>query len=357
MLVSCVVLLLPGALVACSVPIFRYALEHWPADPYQAFVLHRAPLTPEQAALVRDLSPDGLAGQLHANLSVQVVDLAANPSPEVFALAQESATTPLPRLVLRTPRTARTGAVVSTVELTAENVRRLLDSPARQQIVDRLGQGQSAVWVLLESGDREKDEAAAKLLDARLTELASVLTLPKLEAQDIVNGLVSIAQEDLRLEFSVLRVARGDTKELAFIQTLLGTERDLRETAEPIVIPVFGRGRALYAFVGAGLKREVIDQAATFLIGKCSCQVKELNPGADLLLAADWDALVKRHTGALPDRPLLAELAKSAPVTVTIVGAQPAPAQKAAGPSRLIYAACGVAVALLGIVFLLRRRA
>ena len=30
---------------ACSVPVFRYALERWQADPYEVFVFHRGPLT------------------------------------------------------------------------------------------------------------------------------------------------------------------------------------------------------------------------------------------------------------------------------------------------------------------------
>ena len=326
---------------ACSVPVFRYALEHWPADPYEAVVLHRGPLTPEQAALVRDLGPEGLAGQLHANLAARTVDLDAHPFPE------ESVTGALPRLVVRTPKTARNPTTVWSGEFTAETVGQLLDSPARREIVERLAGGQSAVWVLLESGDRAKDAAAATLLDARLADLAGTLTLPRLDPHDIVNGLVSIAQEDLRLEFSVLRVARGDTAEAPFIGTLLGTERDLRAAREPIAIPVFGRGRALYAFVGAGLKRETIDQAASFLIGKCSCQVKEQNPGADLLLAADWEALVKAQAAAAPDLPTLAELARSAPVTVSISSANaqpPASDESAVNVRGLCIAAAFVAL-------------
>jgi hypothetical protein len=56
--------------------------------------------------------------------------------------------------------------------------------------------------------------------------------------------------------------------------------------------------------------------------------VKELNPGADLLFAADWDALVKSHSAAAPDLPTLAELARSAPETVTFGGDAPPPPAK-----------------------------
>ncbi len=348
---------------ACSVPVFRYALEHWPADPYQAVVFHRGPLSDAQQTFIHDLGADGLAGRLHANLALKIVDLDADPNPEMVELARQSDTGPLPALVVRFPRAARTLATVWSGPLTAETVRQLLDSSARQEIVARLSQGQSAVWVLLESGDLEKDAAAAKLIESRLTDLTSTLTLPKLDPNDIVNGLVSVGQEDLRLEFSLLRIARSDTAEQPFIQMLLGTEADLKDSREPIAFPVFGRGRALYAFVGAGIKRETIDQAANFLIGKCSCQVKEMNPGADLLLAADWDSLIKAHAAAAPDLPPLSELAKSAPVTVTF-GADPkantsqnADAHRSPTPRGTPYLVWIIAAALFATgIFRLRRR-
>jgi hypothetical protein len=101
---------------------------------------------------------------------------------------------------------------------------------------------------------------------------------------------------------------------------LLGAEADLADATGPVVFPIFGQGRALYALVGEGIKHETIDRAATFLIGKCSCEVKEQNPGFDLLLAADWKALLAAQNAGIPDLPTMAELTKSAPVTVTISG-------------------------------------
>ena len=68
------------------------------------------------------------------------------------------------------------------------------------------------------------------------------------------------------------------------------TEDDLlEESGKPMVFPVFGRGRALWAYIGAGITEENIAEAAQFLIGPCSCQIKRQNPGSDLLLTADWE--------------------------------------------------------------------
>jgi hypothetical protein len=175
--------------------------------------------------------------------------------------------------------------------------------------------------VLLESGNETSDAPAALLIEERLKYLASVLELPKLDAQDIANGLVSVGEEGLRLEFSIVRLARNDPRERPFIQMLLGTEADLEAVNAPIVFPVFGQGRALYALAGDGIRDETIERAATFLIGKCSCEVKEQNPGMDLLLAADWKSIVESQSSGIPDLPTMAELTKAAPVTVTISGA------------------------------------
>ena len=314
---------------ACSVPVFRYALEHWSASPFQAFVFHRGPLTDAQRDAVRDFGPDGLAGKLHANISLRAVDLDLDPPPELAELFRESGGNALPWLVVKFPAANRRDPIISSGPLHPGSAAELLDSPARKEIVQRIGDGQSAVWVLLESGDAAKDAAASALIEERLKYLASVLELPRLDAQDIANGLVSVGQEGLRLEFSLLRIARSDPHEKVFIRMLLATEADLESTGTPVVFPVFGQGRALYALAGDGIKPETIEKAATFLIGKCSCEVKEQNPGMDLLLAADWKALIESQTAGIPDLPTMAEITKSAPVTVTFSpsGASHSPAE------------------------------
>jgi hypothetical protein len=341
--------------LGCSVPVFRYALEHWTAAPFQALVFHRGPLTEAQQAAVRDLGPGGLAGKLHANIAVRTVDLTEDPPPELLELFRETAGDPVPWLVVKFPASNRRSTTIWSGPLDPAGIAPLLDSPARREIVQRLTDGQSAVWVLLESGDAARDAAAARLIEERLKYLASILELPKLEAQDIANGLVSVGQEGLRLEFSLLRVSRESANERPFVQMLLGAEADIDEMKAPIVFPVFGQGRALYALVGDGIKDETIEKAATFLIGKCSCEVKEQNPGMDLLLAADWKAIVESQTAGIPDLPTMAELTKSAPETVSI--SAPADDGRVEGRSYRQWIAIGlVALIALSAISLLSRR-
>ena len=56
-----------------------------------------------------------------------------------------------------------------------------------------------------------------------------------------------------------------------------------------MAFPVIGRGRVLYALVGKGNFEDTIAMASRFVVGPCSCQVKDQNPGFDLLMNVDWD--------------------------------------------------------------------
>ncbi len=303
---------------ACSVPVFRYALEHWEADPFQAIIFHRSALSAEQEAQIQALRSKA-DDPVRPNISITHVDVASEMSPELLDVwKQQAQDTVLPQLVLRFPRSSGLNTTITTAPLADAARLHITNSPARQEIVERLGDGQSAVWVMLDSGDAVRDGATAKLLQERLDYLMGVMSLPELDQLDIANGLVSVSQDDLRLEFSLLRISRSDAAESTFTKMLLSTEPDLAAVRAPIVFPIFGRGRALYALVGKGIQAETIEQAATFLIGKCSCQVKEQNPGTDLLLTADWKALAKASPLLERELPSLAHLVQAAaPDTVT----------------------------------------
>ncbi len=358
------------SLWACSVPVFRFALEKWPADPFRAVVFHRGPLTEAQQKLARDFTTEGLAGRLRANVVLEWVNAAAPLSAEMELLARKIGTNTLPHIFLLFPHVTRIAEPVASGPLTDATVRAFLDSPARRELARRLGRGDSVVWVQLDGADAKENEAAAQLLEARLGYLAKVLKLPKLDPQDIASGLVSALAADLKLSFSGMRLARDNAAERVFAQMLLGTEADLGGLREPIVFPVFGRGRALFALVGKGINHETIDDAASFLIGRCSCEVKEQNPGVDLLLAADWDALLKTQSAGkfaptaepqlVPDAP--GNAAPAQPEIVTISGSDHAGAagtgvEKSRPPRSVavLFAACVVAGAVL-VGILLRKR-
>jgi len=237
---------------ACSVPVFRYALEHWRSDPYQVVYFHRGELTPEQDALLKRLARASSPGKDAANIEVFPLDLnEANPDDPLvkddLALWEKQNTDTLPWMVVRYPLSIRSPEPIFAGEVTQESVAQLLDSPVRKEMAKRILAGDTAVWLLLESGDKEKDAKAMQSLKNELKRCENELKLPPPDPQDVADGLISVDQASLEVRFSVVRLSRDDAQEKPFVDMLLDSEQGLRDEefqGEPMAFPIFGRGRA-----------------------------------------------------------------------------------------------------------------
>ncbi len=221
------VLLTATVIWACSVPVFRYALERWPADKYSVVVFYRGALNSEQQKIVKQFNKTGAISQQSANVELQLIDLDSKPAPKEIALWKKQKTETLPLMVVRTPLPAPVPEGFWSGELNQKNVDRLIDSPLRQNIAKQLVNGQTAVWVFLESGDSEKDKAAYALLSKELKRMEKILKLPEIEQADIEQGLVSVDPDSLKLKFSIVKCAGGKSEEIDFTRMLLATENDL----------------------------------------------------------------------------------------------------------------------------------
>ncbi len=287
------VLLLTAAARACNVPVFRYALERWPADPYEIILFHRGPLSAADKSLADTLTKYAEAEPSPVNFTFERADLAKEKDKEMLKQFEDQFGKELPLLVVRYPASSRRTEPLWSGKFNPDNVRKLFDSPARRELARRLLNGDSAVWILLECGDRAKDATAEKFLRSELLRLQQTLKLPELTAdpEDKLSG----KGPDLKLAFSLLRLSRNDPAEALFVHTLLHLEADLAKSKEPMAFAVFGRGRALSPLVGAGINAEHLGGDARFVTGPCTCKVKEQNPGVDLLTLADWDASPDRQ--------------------------------------------------------------
>ncbi len=257
--------------LACSIPVFRYALERWPADPYEMQVFlppgEEVPTWIEEMITPEDGAP--------ANVFVRRME------------AEEGAK---PSFAVRFPRAPVEVPVIWKRELTRENAAQILDSPVREELAKRLQEGDSAVWLVLDSPDEKKNQKAMELLEKELKSLEENLRLPEDPAMPPPEEGAE-APEGTGISFSTIRIKRNDPKEAFLREVLLQTEPDLKEfLGEVMTFPVYGRGRALYALVAKGINPAIITEACAFLVGPCSCQVKALNPGVDLLIRADWEA-------------------------------------------------------------------
>jgi hypothetical protein len=169
----------------------------------------------------------------------------------------------------------------------------LFDSPARRAVFDRLTAGHAGVVVLLLSGNTTADQAARDLLRTELPRIASRIDLPRLTE----DGPQVQSELPLWIDFPVVEVPRTPAENF-LVRILLGSEDGLADIRGPIAFPVFGRGRALCSLHGKDLTNPAeLQRSLEFLCKACSCQVKELNPGVDLLIAADWEIVFDAERG------------------------------------------------------------
>ncbi len=287
---------LSGVCYACQVPVFRYALERWKADPYRIVVLHEGRLDERIVAEIQTLRTKADHGELksYAGAAVSVVDLRETSDPRLLAVKRLNPEVKLPILAAFYPSKsdapADSPAYVEAFD--QQSAAKLFTSPARAELARRLLKGHSAVWLFLPCGDKEKDASARERLEKQLALDATRLELPSAEEMEIEPEVLAAAKIKLAVEFSVLTIERTDPREVFLVDALLHSESDLLDYDEPLAFPVFGRGRVLYALVGNGIQRDTIRAASTFIVGPCSCQVKDQNPGFDLLMNVPWDSAV-----------------------------------------------------------------
>ena len=261
---------------ACTLPVFRSALETWVADPYQAIVFSRGALSADAQSFSKSLQDNP------SNLRVAFVDVDNPASPDALKIWKAHGEPALPWMAVSFPRN---GPLAWSGAPDAAGLAILLDSPARKKLRGELLDGKSVVWVLLESGDTARDDKIATLLQMQSADLAKRLKILDPAPEEFRSSL------PLKLAFSVVRVSRTAPEEKFFAAQLLQPELnpDKIERAEPLVFPVFGRGRALPAMTEKELLPETLAEAAKFLISTCACDAKELTPGVHLLIAADWE--------------------------------------------------------------------
>lgn len=319
--VLCAVLgiLYTQAALPCNVPVFRYALERWPADLYEVIVFHRSSLSSDDSEVVKWLENSSIISDSHANFTIQTVDISSSVPTQFLDMWQSLDKPELPCMAVRYPASIGYMKSIWTGRLSMNAARSLVDSPVRREIINRILDGNSAVWVLLESGDRTRDNAAAQLLESQLSDLEKTLTLPG--AVDGNYGLTAVDTTDgpeVKIAFSLVRLARKDPAEPIFAAMLTHSEPDLFEyEAYPMAFPVYGRGRALYALVGDGITERNIRAASEFITGACSCEVKELNPGVDILMLADWEGAIRESWIQDAELPPLVGLSELIQASVT----------------------------------------
>lgn len=283
LLCFCAIFLCPVRSNACAIPVFRYALEQWMPDAYSVQVYHRGPLDPANQAALSILPGSAGEAPLAVNLRLQLRSRDLPPDLEPFLSRGAVLSIHYPgRLPSESPLWI--GPLSETI------VQRIVRSPSRTTIADRILSGETAVFLYLRTGDVDLDERSYAQLEEALRNAEHTLDLQGFAeaAGKDPEELVPPDAPPLKIAFSALSIARRDPEEMFLLTPVLRAYPELLAQDAPAVVPVFARGRALPPLAGDALTPEAIQATCRFLIEACSCEVKAQNPGMDLLFASDW---------------------------------------------------------------------
>jgi hypothetical protein len=298
--------------LACDTPVYRYAMYRWEATPYELYYFHRKAPSAEAAEIQEMVDRASRDKKARANVVYLPVNLDEDEKlvnvPADVKQAWEAQENPqVPCYMLVTPR----GVQVYQGDIDKADVAALLESPARAKVARLLEEGSTGVFLFLEGKDAAANKAA---LEAAGTVIADVEAgniklysgavdmfpgAPKAATADAADADGDDDEKDTdksekdgtKHQVGLIRIARDDAQEVWLRRMLMATERDLAKYGdEPMLFAVYGRGRALPAFIGKGISRDNLLDCLYFISGACSCTVKEQNPGVDLLVRHDWNA-------------------------------------------------------------------
>lgn len=263
-------------LLSCSMPVFRYSLHNWATDRYKITVFNDQPFKVEEQKLFEELQ----AKALNPDINIVVENIAkSRMSSEQFVMLKKQGMDKYPCFVVQYPSSKAGKGVIWVAEFVEKSLEMVLTSPVRSSLHDELGAGSAAVWLLLKNGDDGIENRVKTMLD----ELEKSIVLPE-------------GHEEYGVDFKLINISADSAKEKFFLNMMLKSENDLHELLKqkkPMLFPIYGRGRLLYTLVGKGINRENVTSACKFVTGECSCEVKDQNPGVDLLISGNWESIIE----------------------------------------------------------------
>lgn len=280
---------------ACTIPVFRFALDRWDSDKFELLLPASLAADSAVADLLRPLRANGTA-----NLSIVTSEDPAITTPQLRSADFED-------------------QKIWSGELNAASLAQIIDSPVRQQILTRILAGESVIWIIAHDNSPE-DLAEAERIEKRLRFLEQVASLPIQDPDDPDSQLGP--GPALLLKFTTLRINRNDPTEAVFLKMLAGPTGDIDPATTSFAAAIFGRGRVLGACALDELDDVSMEESSMFLIGRCSCSVKDQIPGWDILLNVDWDKALSEADTPDTSAP---SLETASPVTVLTLPSGTAP--------------------------------
>lgn len=284
-----------AAASACNIPVFRYALERWRPDPCEISIFYSGSLSPSEKDSLRKSLPDRVDGfppsvsdpsrDSLGRLTLHDIHGLDGEQRALWDQLNQHETVSVPHVLVRGSVGPSKEFVLWKGPLSGLQNAHLFSSPSRAEISRRLLAGHSIVWLMVTGKDEGKTAAVRSKLKAQLPKLQTQIQLPEGIG---LPGSELFSDVPLLVKFSHLEIDYRDAKE-SFLIELFSDIRPLEvSSGESLVIPIFGRGRALEVIPGKDLTPELMTDLTLFLSGACSCQVKDQNPGFDLLMNKNW---------------------------------------------------------------------
>ncbi len=288
---------------ACTTPVHRYAMYNWEPSTYLVCYFFDG----EEDAADRDVN---VALRTMSESETSIVNITYQPVDIRDTALLEDAPAPvrsawddhrdksLPLHMVFSPR----GVLLHVGRMTRDDVARMTDSPWRKRLARLLGESRHGALLFLPGVDEEKNAAARVEVEKAIRLAAERVTVmdpspsvlpggdPRPKPADDASG--DEGSDDAKPDFDleVLELPRDDESESWLVRQLHAVERlDDEEVRLPMVFGVYGRGRALEPYLGAGIIAENMLEMISFMNGPCSCEVKDQNPGVDLLVTWDWE--------------------------------------------------------------------
>jgi hypothetical protein len=282
---------------ACTIPVFRYALERWDLTTYEIVVYHPGPLPDDLQKALDDLNRT----PSKVNVEVTFVDLEAQVTSKlrddhIKRWKAVATNHDIPWMLVRYETKGEPAVTAWSGPCTLANLRNLLDSPMRQAILSHLTRGASGVFVVMSSGDANEDRKAFDFVQVNAQRLEKAIKLvPQGKEGPQIRWPLP-----LKVWFPVLVLDRTKAEEAALVQLLLGTGEELPDAKGPIVFTIYGKGRALPGITGEDLTEKMLFQVTELLCLPCTCELKDAYLGRDLPMMADWKAIENKLFESVP---------------------------------------------------------
>lgn len=375
-IVASVLILTAAIAMACNVPVYRYALERWPSDPYRLAVVHDTDLAEDQQALIDEL--DALNESYAPALYIDTVDTRGEVKQKhIRTWLDENPEEETPYALMFYPSVLRVDDPFLQWPLNRSSVDLIKQSPVRQEIARAILKNATAAWLFIRGDDPAQNEQVRAMVRETLDEMEKTLKLNESFLQEM--EMYGQDADFLKIQFPIIEMDKNDPNEKLLWTLLSELHSDVADTKEPILIPVYGRGRAMAIMLNEYIKKDYIVDACYYITGACSCEIKAGNPGFDIFIPVPWDELIVGELvvdQALPPLTGVSSALKEAAAaepdeTADIVAVEPEgmdapaeeppeePAEKTGSPfitNIIIIAAAAVGVILFGTLLLGRRK-